>query len=278
LATVDSHSHLADPRLSSDVAEFLIEAKKLGISTHVQAGIGPEDWQRQQALKQKFPEFGIVPVFGLHPYWVSEHTREECEQALDSLARELLLCPALGETGLDFRESILLKGQTSEATANTDLIALLLMKQKEQQIDFFQAQIEMALLMDKPVVLHLVKSHQETQTILNFNPGLRGFVHSFNGSLKEAQFYIKQGFLISVGGPLARNTNIRLQEVVKQLPLEFLMLETDSPDQAPDSLRGQLNRPASLIEVAKVVAELHGKTISEVLDRCSDNCRKLLRL
>lgn len=259
---VDAHSHLADPRLDDLREEIIREARDHGISQHVQGGIGPEDWARQRDLAKKFPE--ILPVVGLHPYWVADHSEAECTQALDRLARELPTAVALGETGLDFRESIL-KGD---------------LQGRERQIQCFEAQLELAKLAGKPVVLHLVRATAEAVRILEIwgLPERGGFVHSFNGNTQEAKGYLDLGLHISVGGPLARANNRRLHQAVKDIPLQKLLLETDSPDQPGDLRKGELNRPVGIFEVADWVARVKGLNATEVLDITSQNCRKLLSL
>lgn len=268
---IDAHSHLADPRFDSPGDEFrrrlLAEAKALGLGLHVQGGVGPEDWALQKRLAEQYPE--ILPVYGLHPYWVSDHNEAECTSALDTLARSLGGAVALGETGLDFRPHIVKES-------------------KDLQLSCFEAQLELAEFAHLPVVLHLVRAFDEALRVFDLwgVPPRGGMVHSFNATVKEAEAYLKLGFYISVGGPAARASNHRLHQALKEIPLERLLLETDSPDQPPDpSVNGaslgfndELNRPATIFQVAEAVAKIHRLSPSEVLDIASQNCRKLLSL
>lgn len=234
------------------------EALQAGITFLVQGGLGPEDWLRQEALAKKFPT--IIPVFGLHPYWVKEHSDDECEQALNQLAKAQLRIPAVGEMGLDLRKEY----KDCES----------------RQIEVFERQLELASFANKPVVLHIVRAHEESLRILQFwgLPKAGGFVHSFNGSIKKANDFILLGLKISVGGSLCHEHSKVLQEAVAHISLENLLLESDSPDQAPASLTGRLNRPICILEVAAKIAELKGLKPREVLDRTSQNARKLLAL
>jgi TatD DNase family protein len=260
---IDAHSHIADPRLDSvDEAvrrSWLGAARKMGIALHLQGGVGPEDWERQLTLGKLFPE--ILPVFGLHPYWVADHSDAECEEALDQLAKSLSPCLAIGEMGLDLRPHI--AGQSHD-----------------RQIGCFEAQLQLANAIGKPIVLHVVRAFDEVLRIFDMwgVPGRGGFVHSFNGSIKEANEYLRLGLLLSVGGPVARNDNQRLHQAVKEIPLEQLLLETDSPDQPGDQYQNQLNPPESLFLVAKAVASIKGLPPEEILDITSRNLRKLLQL
>lgn len=258
---VDSHSHLADERwnaLGSAAQDAVIlEAMQLGIGYFMQGGVGPEDWQRQNTLKQRHRrEIGLC--FGLHPYWVAAHQKMECEQALDMLAPLLTEAQGIGEMGLDFRPHVMLES-------------------KDLQIEMFENQIELAEASSKPMVLHLVQAHDEAQRVFDVwgVPRSKGMVHSFNASFAKAEDFLKKGLLLSVGGPVCRRDNQRLHQAVKEIPLEFLLLETDSPDQPPPRYQGHLNPPSSLWDVAQAIAELKSLDPTEILDICSANFRRL---
>lgn len=257
---VDSHCHLADQRVDAEL--WISEAKQLGIGLYLQGGVGPEDWQRQLELADRFS--GVIPCFGLHPYFVAEHSEAEVELALDQLARAIKQAHAVGEMGLDLRPHIAKNSQDLQTHA-------------------FISQVELALMVGKPMVLHVVQAFDEMQKIfLHWLPeyttgtALRGIVHSFNGSWPQAQFYMQQGFGLSVGGPLLRPQNQKLKQAVTAAPLEFLFLETDAPDQPPPQFIGQHNPAQSLLFVAEEVAKLKNISTQQVLDICSQNLRRLL--
>lgn len=260
---IDSHSHWADPRLDSPGdrlrQEYLAQARARGIEFHLQGGVGPQDWQRQIELHQIYPQ--VWPVFGLHPYWVAEHTEDECDQAMDLLAVMLPRALALGEAGLDFRPHV----------ANGS---------EERQICFFESQLQLAQASNKVAILHVVQAHAEAIRILQMwgYPQRGAIVHSFNGSVDEAQAYLQLGLHLSLGGPVAREKNERLRQAVKVIPMERLLIETDCPDQPGDRYRGHLNPPVSLVDVAQSVATIRGVSFEEILDISSRNLRKLLAL
>jgi TatD DNase family protein len=260
---IDSHSHLADPRFDSEgdhVRQGVINrALKKSISFFLQAGVGPEDWDRQKQLQKKIPQLGLV--YGLHPYWVAAHTDQECEEALDQLALILKDSLALGETGLDLRAEYVKSSFT-------------------RQIDCFEKQLEMARVARKAVVLHLVRAFSEVKKIFFIHgpPSHSGFVHSFSGDYEQAQFYLDQGLLLSFGGPLTRQSHQRLREVFAKVPLDRILLETDSPDQKPQDFCAELNEPSTLWQVAELAAKIKGISTEEILDISSRNLRKLLSL
>lgn len=257
---IDAHGHLTDERWQGRQAELIQKAQELGVGFFMQGGVDPEDWQRQLTLKQSFPE-AIGLCFGLHPYWVAVHSEEECEDALDSLARMLPQAMALGELGLDFRPHIMNDSQ-------------------ELQIHLFEQQLELAQFCHKPVVLHLVQAHAQTLKVMDLFglPDEKGLVHSFNGSLKKAQDYIERGLYISVGGPVCRPDNEKLHQAVRGLPLECLLLESDTPDQGAPAFSGGLNPPESICEVARTIGELKSLDPREILDITTANFKRLFNL
>jgi TatD DNase family protein len=253
---VDAHCHLADPRIE-DVHAVIAQAKAQGITTFLQGGVDPADWQRQRELAATEP--GIWLAFGLHPYFVADHTDDECESALDQLARELPRARALGETGLDFRPHIMKDS-------------------RDRQIGCFEAQLELARVAQKPVILHLVRAFEESLAVLDhFGQGVPGMIHAFNGSWPRAKAYLDRGYLISVGGPVCRPDNQRLHQAVKEIPLEFLLLETDSPDQPPPGIEPEHNRPTTLLRVAARVAEIKGLEPAQILDKSRENLADRLK-
>lgn len=256
---VDCHSHLADPRLSLTVDQVIARAQGRGIGQFLQGGVGPEDWQLQKKLQQKHP--GVQLCFGLHPYWVADHSDDECELALDQLSREINQAKALGETGLDFRPHIMKDSQA-------------------RQISVFEDQLELAKISHKPLVLHVVQAFDMVIRILELR-GLGdagGFLHSFNGSAVEAKAYLEMGLLLSFGGPVCRMDNVRLHQSVQATPLEKILIESDSPDQPPPRFQGQSNEPESIWDVAEMIGKLKGKTAQEILDISSQNLRKLVSI
>lgn len=237
---------------------WILEAEKAGIHFFMQGGVGPEDWQRQQQLMKQYPgKIGLC--YGLHPYWVIDHSLEECELALDEMAALIpgSSCLAVGEMGLDFRPKLV---QGSE----------------EKQLEVFAMQLELAEVLNLPIVLHLVQAHEQSQAIFDHwgVPPKKGMVHSFNGSWSQAQDHLQRGFMLSVGGPVCRPNNHRLREAVQKIPLDFLLLETDCPDQPPDPFQGTLNPLISLLDVARSVAEIKQLDWSIVLESSRSNfCR-----
>lgn len=259
---VDAHSHWSDSRWNLSPAEVQknINAAALeNIQFFLQGGTNPEDWQRQKALQKAYPQnFGLS--FGLHPYFIAANAEEDCEIALDQLAKELPLAMALGECGLDFRPHIMKESMIL-------------------QIEFFENQLELAKAFKKPMIIHSVQAHDKLLQILDIwgLPSQGGFLHAFNGSFETAKRYIDRGFLISVSGAVTFDKHKKLHDCVKKIPLEYLLLESDSPDQAPEGWQG-LNNSTSIRVIAEKVAQLRGLSFLEVLDITTSNFKRLFRM
>lgn len=259
---VDVHSHWADKKLALNdegLETLLRECVARDIDFFLQGGVDPEEWQRQIHIKKQHPEnFGLC--FGLHPYYVSDHTFEECEASLDLLTQLLPQAMALGEAGLDFRPHI--------------------MKESEGlQIEMFENQIEIAKAFQKPMVLHIVQAHDKAAQIFDIweAPERAGFLHAFNASYEVAKKFIDKGFLISVGGAATYEKNRKLQDCLRKIPLEYLLIESDSPDQAPEGWQG-LNKSSSIYQVAHAIGLIRNISPLELLEVNTSNFKRLFRL
>jgi TatD DNase family protein len=269
---LDSHAHLADPRIEDHRPTMLQKAYDAGIRTIVQGGVHSEDWQKQLDIVPMAEAMGlrIVPVFGIHPYTVAAFHQEAkgdelFELELDKLSRKISQAFALGEVGLDFRPHI---AKGSEELQKVGLVA----------------QLELAAFTAKPVVIHCVRAHDEFLRVFEFGidvsvrKKIQGMVHAFNGSWPEAQDFLNLGFMISVGGALVREGNERLRQAVKNIPMESLLLESDTPDQKPDDFAGNWSDPTLIFKVAEQVAILKKMRADEVLDITTSGAEKLFSL
>ena len=198
---------------------------------------------------------GLHPAYGLHPMYLSSHRPQHLHELREWLQRELPV--AVGECGLDFFVDDL-----DPAT----------------QRDYFLRQLELAKEFDLPVVLHARRAVEEVIAHLRRIGGLRGVVHSYSGSLEQARQLFDLGFCLGFGGPITYERARRLREIVVQMPLEFLLLETDAPDQPLSTHRGERNEPAYLPEVLKVAAALRGESEASVAAATSANARRLFGL
>lgn len=263
---IDCHNHLAEVYATSPdkALTWIKSANEKNIGFFMQGGIGPDNWEHQIQLKQLYPtQVGLC--FGLHPYWVSENTEEQCEQALDKLSQYLVKYSkdkttilALGEIGLDFRSQIVKDNE-------------------ELQIRMLELQLEMIQWFKIPAVFHLVRAYSEAQKIINFwgDYTLKGMIHSFNGPSEQARYWAKKGFLLSIGGPVCHPANQKLHKSILEIPLNQLILETDSPDQPPPDYPKGENPPYSLWDVAKTIGKIRNLDAEEILDISNRNFQRV---
>lgn len=259
---IDAHTHFTNEKLFFKITEVIESAEKKGVQFFLQGGVDPADWQKQQELKKKFPN-QVGMSFGLHPYFIAANSATECELSLnllaDNLSNDVL---ALGEIGLDFRPHIMKDS-------------------REQQIEYFSLQLELAQACSRPVILHIVQAFDEALQVIDLYglPNKKGFVHAFNGSWIKAQAYIERGLLLSIGGALFRPNNQKLIETVRHIPLESLLLESDSPDQGLyGTVFEQENHPESILLVAEKIAAIRGISCEAIRQASVENFKRLFPL
>lgn len=236
--SIDAHCHLSDRRWQAqDEWKSVIErAISSGVGEFFLGGVGPEEWQIQKKILTEYPG-RIYTCFGLHPWWIAEHALEDCDQGVLQLKSEVLECRphALGECGLDF-------GQKTEVNS------------REKQKIFFKQQLIFASQNKLSVVLHIVKAQEEALKILDeLNAPIQGMVHSFSGSFEKAKPWLDRHFLISIGARFLGPHTETLRAAIRKIPLDQLVLETDSPDQPPFSQRGECHEPTTLIDIAREI-------------------------
>lgn len=253
-ALIDSHSHIDVHEFAEDRATVLARARAAGVGVQIVPAIAASGWGALRELCAG--EKGLHPAYGLHPMYLAEHR----EQDLSDLPRWLAGddCVALGECGLDFHVEGLDAGL---------------------QRHYFVRQLELARDAGLPVVIHARRAVDEViATLRRVRVPAGGVVHSFPGSAEQAQQLYRLGFCLGIGGPLTYERANRLRALVRDMPLEFLLLETDSPDQPLSGHRGERNEPAYLVEVLATVAALRGVDESVIAQATTDNARRLFRL
>jgi TatD DNase family protein len=250
---IDTHCHLDDPTLLGRLSDVVKNARLAGIDRFVVPGVGPDRWGEIAALADG--KEGIFPAFGLHPM----HADLYGEEVMATLARLAGGAVAIGEVGLDFK----LPGIP-----------------RERQIQAFRGQLQLAVRMGLPLLIHCRRAFQELLRIMRAEHAEKvgGIMHAFSGSTEIARECIGLGFAISVAGPVTYRNAVKPLELVKNIPLAHLILETDSPDMTPEPFRGMANEPAFLVETAKKVAEIKGVGLVELAAVTTRNAEQLLRL
>jgi TatD DNase family protein len=253
LNLADSHVHLNDPAFDEDRDEVVARACLAGVDTLIVPSVDAASWPVIAALCERHP--ALHPAWGLHPVFLPHHVPANV-QALSSLLNSNRPV-AVGEIGLDFHRA--------------DLDA-------DVQRHYFVRQLELAREHDLPVILHARKALDEVIHTLRRHHGVRGVVHSFSGSEQQARQLWEMGFHLGIGGPVTYERAQRLRRVVAAMPLEWLLLESDAPDQPDSSNRGERNEPARLVEILRCVASLRGESLEHVANATRRNTRRLFGL
>ena len=255
MGLIDSHTHLDFPDFDADRQQLLTRSKALGVEQMVVLGVYQRNWQRLWDLVQT--DHQLYAAFGLHPVYLNEHRPEhviELGQWLSRLAAHPQLC-AVGEIGLDY---------------------FLPELDREAQQQLFEAQLQLAADFQLPALLHVRRSHaQVIATLKRFKLQRGGIVHAFAGSREEAREYIKLGFKLGLGGAATWPQALRLRKVIVDLPLDAIVLETDSPDMAPAMYPNQRNSPEHLPDICQALAEVMGISPERLAEATTANAREL---
>ncbi|OLQ94367.1 metal-dependent hydrolase [Vibrio ponticus] len=250
---VDSHCHLDKldyQDLHQGIADVVAKAKAANVNELLSVGVTLDAFPNMIEMIEPFDN--VYASCGVHPLDV------ESDFSFD-LMRQYALHPkvvAIGETGLDYHYQP---------------------ETKPLQQQRFEQQVALAVELNKPLIIHTRNARQDTLDILR-NGGAEkcgGVIHCFTEDLAFAQAAMELGFYISISGIVTFRQATELKEVVKALPLERLLVETDSPYLAPVPHRGKQNQPAYVVEVAAYIAQLKGAALSEVGQKTSENFKNL---
>ncbi len=267
---IDSHAHLDSPRFSADLEQVLLRAAQGGLTGVLAIGIGEGPSEMGQALEvvRRFQGTPEIPLLwasaGIYPH--ATHLADTSVlESLDALLAEPEVI-ACGEIGLDYYH---------EGTPH------------DLQARVFCQQMEIAAHRRRPILIHCRPAENDDvcwRDLLNMlhvnwaQTNLGGILHCFSGTLDHARQAMEMGFLISFAGQLTYPRLQPLREVAAQLPLERLLVETDSPYLAPMPLRGQRNEPAFVAHTAALLAQIHGCTFEEIGQITAENFGRLFGL
>lgn len=242
----DSHSHLDAPEFEHDRSAVIARAQGEGVGQQLLPAVEFASWSNLKDVCSQYP--GLYPAYGLHPMYLSSH----CPEHIPALRNwiEVEKPNAVGECGLDF----FIEGLDAE-----------------QQRFYFIEQLKLAREFELPVVVHARRAVDEVIASIKKIGSLKGVIHSYSGSEEQARQLFNLGFSLGIGGPITYDRAQRLRRLVKDMPIEFLLLETDSPDQPNADYRGQRNEPARIVDVLKVVAELRDQSEEDVARATTNN-------
>lgn len=244
---IDSHAHLTSERLLLEADEVMERAVKASLRAVINICTDLPSLQAGLTLSQRYPQ--VYNAGATTPHDV-EREGEVNFEAFASCARNKKFI-AVGETGLDYYYEH---------------------SPKEKQKHFLTQYLHLATECNLPVIIHCRDAFQDLFSILDKEyPKGKGILHCFTGTLDEAKEVVNRNFFLSLSGIVTFKKSIQLKEVAKWVPLENLLIETDSPYLAPEKHRGKMNEPAFLPEIAKVIAEIKGLSLEEVAQKTTEN-------
>lgn len=248
----DTHAHLDDERFDEDRDSVIAQCRQDGVDLILNAGSNMETSVRAIALAGKY-DF-IYAAVGVHPHDASQMDQESIG-ALAALAENKKV-RAIGEIGLDYHYDL---------------------SPRDVQQKRFVEQIDLARQLRLPIIVHDREAHGDVMDIFKKSriKEVGGVLHSFSGSVEMAQECLRMGLYLSISGPVTFSNAKKTVEAVREIPLDMLLIETDSPYLTPVPHRGKRNYPGYVRFVAEKVAEIKGITFAEVAHKTMENGKRL---
>ncbi len=246
----ESHAHYDDPRFDDDRDELLASFPEEGIETVVNSSSDIASSKASIALAEKYPFF--YASVGVHPHEVKSMTEDNIE-TLRQLSKHPKVV-AIGEIGLDFYYNH---------------------SPRDDQRYWFKRQLKLAEELDMPIIVHSREASQECFDIIKASNVRKGVIHCYSGSAPMAKDYIDMGFYIGIGGSLTFKNNRKTVEVVEQIPLEKILIETDAPYLAPVPHRGERNDSRLLKYVVEKIGSIKNAAEEDICNITKNNAIEL---
>ena len=251
----DSHCHLENGRFEDDLPEVMNRMKEAGVNRCILAGSDMETSEQIVTLAKAHEN--VYGVVGIHPHDAKTWT-DDCADRIAEWVKEARIV-GVGEIGLDYYYDH---------------------SPRDVQQEVFVKQLLLARELDQPAVFHVRDAHGDVLSILRaYRSELpAGVVHCYSGSVESAKILVGLGFYISFAGPVTfKNANTAL-DVIKYVPEDRMLIETDSPYLAPVPYRGKTNTPVYVAEVAKKIAEIKKKSFEEIAGITFENAKKVYEI
>ena len=246
----DSHAHYDDERFDDDRNELLASFPDEGIENVANSSSDIASSKASVALTEKYPFF--YASVGVHPHEVEKMTEQDLLE-LETLSKHEKVV-AIGEIGLDFYYDL---------------------SPRDMQRYWFKRQLELAERLDMPIIVHSRDAAQECFDIIKASGVRKGVIHCYSGSAQMAKDYIDMGFYIGIGGSLTFKNNKKTVEVVEQIPLEKILIETDAPYLAPVPYRGRRNDSRLLKYVVEAIGKIKNMDENDVCNITKINATRL---
>lgn len=244
---IDSHCHLTDDKYPDKPEQIIARAAAAGVTRIITIGTTPDD--HQAVLRICHDHATVRCAVGIHPNYSHEVDESELPRLRETQADPCVL--ALGEMGLDYFHQF---------------------ADRNRQRKFFEYQVQLAVEVNKPVVIHCREAFDDFLAIMRGFPSVRAVVHCFTGTKDEARRSLDAGFLFGFTGVVTYKKSDELREVVKFLPADRMLVETDAPYLSPEPMRKQkLNEPALVVHTAAAIASVRGTTLTEIDRMTTEN-------
>jgi TatD DNase family protein len=250
---IDTHCHLDFEVFDVDREQVLQDAHDVGLAGIVVPGTHQQGWQNLLSVCAAHEV--LYPAIGLHPVFLEQH--QESDLGLLEKMIDQTRPVAIGEIGLDARDSAL---------------------DMDKQLFYFEQQLCIAKEKELPVILHILKTHEQALSLLKKYSVSGGTVHAFNGSLQQAGQYIELGFKLGFGGMLTYERSIKLRKLATELPLESIVMETDAPDMTVFQHQYERNSPVYLQYCLQALAEVRNETPEVIAKQTTENAISVFNL
>ena len=247
---IDTHCHVLKEEMDNYL-DIINECNSKDISMVIN---GYDNKSNKEVIELANKYSNVYSAIGLNYDGIDNFTDKDLEELEELIKSNKII--AIGEIGLDYYWT---------------------KDNKDKQIYFFEKQLSLAEKYNLPVIVHARDSVQDTYDIIK-KYKVKGSMHCYSGSLEMAKEFIKLGFKIGIDGPITYKNNKKGIEVVKEIPIESLLLETDSPYLSPEPNRGKQNSPLKLIYIAEKVAEIKGTSVDEVIEKTTNNAKELFNI
>jgi len=253
---IDTHTHLYSEEFDEDRKETIQRALEKGITEFYLPAIDSEFHEKMLQLESDYPN-QIFSMMGLHPCYVKPESWENELEIVKKYLDERSF-PAIGEIGIDL--------YWDKSTLDI-------------QVKAFEQQIDWAIEKDLPIVIHTRESFDETFEVLERkkHPKLRGVFHCFSGNLEQAKHAIDLNFILGIGGVVTFK-NGKIDQFLNEIPLDKIVLETDSPYLAPVPFRGKRNESSYLDLVAGKLVDIYNKDFAEIDRITSENAKRIFKI
>ena len=248
----DSHCHLYYDNLKNNLKDVLIRENEMGVDRFICPSTNMKDVHECLIIAREYNN--IYCSAGVHPHDTDKVSKNYTSEIFELMNEKLMI--AVGEIGLDYFRNI---------------------SSKETQIKCFREQLKIAQEIKKPVIIHNRNSDKDMARILEEFPEVRGVAHCFSSDIDMAKKFLDLGYYICFSGNLTFK-NSHLPEVAKQLPLDRILIETDSPFLSPEPYRGKLNEPARVRFVAEKLAIIFSLPLEKIAEITSENTSAIFRI